>query len=307
MSRVCIIGCGAVGCLLAGFIGGGGGTPICVARRETHRERLASEGCLLEGLIQRRVRVEARLPGELGEASCDYAVVASKAYDAPQAAEEALRVSRIVAAAYNGFPQLPLERSSAEWIGVIVEYGALRIGDNVVNVTGLGRLIIGPEGGGSLDAAERLGEVLERGGAKVLVVGDITPYRWAKAAVNAGLNPVTAILGVSNGYIANNEWARSLAVEAAGEVAMVAEALGVKLPYDPAQYLVEIAEKTRGNKSSMLQDVERGRRTEVEEILGYVARKAAEAGVEVPTLSHLYMLVKALEAAGGRVCRIGKR
>ncbi|MCE4629482.1 MAG: hypothetical protein F7C82_04310, partial [Desulfurococcales archaeon] len=102
-------------------------------------------------------------------------------------------------------------------------------------------------------------------------------------------------------------WARSLALRAAEEVSSVAQAMGIRLPYTPGDYVLEIASKTGLNKSSMLQDVEAGRRTEVEEIIGYVIKRGEELGVSTPILKYLYMLIKALEETGGRVCHTGRR
>ncbi|NOZ30713.1 MAG: ketopantoate reductase family protein [Crenarchaeota archaeon] len=309
MPRICIVGCGAVGCLLAGFLQEALGIPpICIVRRREHYEALKREGCFIEGKITRTVKTESFMTGELEEGSCDIAIVAVKAYDAKAALEEASRLSKTVALASNGFVDVkPLIDRGIEVLGVIVEYGVIRKEDNKVEVTGLGRLLIGSYRGGDKEEAEQLAHILSKGGADVVYVDDIVPYQWAKAAVNAGLNAVTAILGVRNRVVAENEWAKSLALRAAEEVSSVAKAMGVRLPYTPGDYLLDIASKTGLNKSSMLQDVEAGRRTEVDEIIGYVIKRGEELGVSTPILKYLYMLIKALEETGGRVCHTGRR
>lgn len=309
MPKICIAGCGAVGCLLAGFLQEALGIPpVCIVRRREHYEALRREGCFIEGKIARTVKMESYMAGELEEGSCDTTIVAVKAYDAKAALEEASRLSNTVALASNGFVDVKqlLDRGIGV-LGVIVEYGVIRKGDNRVEVTGLGRLIIGGYRGGVKVEAEQLAQILLRGGADVVYVDDIVPYQWAKAAVNAGLNAVTAILGVRNRVVAENEWARSLAIRAAEEVSSVAMAIGIRLPYTPGDYLLEIASKTGLNKSSMLQDVEAGRKTEVDEIIGYVIKRGEELGVSTPILKYLYMLIKALEETGGRVCHTGRR
>lgn len=306
--RACIVGCGAIGCLLAGFLWTSlQEPPACIVRRREHRDTLERYRCRLGGLYSMEFPVDPYLTGELEDDSCSYAIVSVKAYDAPRALLEAYRLSPVVAVAVNGFIEAPRDpRGRAVLLELVVDYGATRKGDGYVEVTGVGRIIIGSPPG-ARDHALQLSRLLQRGGADVVVVDDITGYRWAKAAVNAGINPVTALLGVRNGFIVEDKWARSIAVEAASEVARVAEALGIRLPYDPVEYMLRVAERTRDNKSSMLQDVEAGRRTEADEILGYIVRRAREAGVEAPILRHLYMLIKALEDAGGRRCRNGRR
>lgn len=310
MDQICILGCGAIGCLLAGFLEEATSKPpYCIVRRATHKDALERRGCILQGLISRNVNVKAFLPGELPGNACDAAIIAVKAYDVGIALKEAVRLSENIVIVSNGFIDIEqLQGNITNVTSIIVEYGAARISDNRIEVTGIGRLIIGGEHGkGITEAAQQLSTLLERGGAKTMLVEDITPYRWAKASVNAGLNSITSILGVRNGFILENEWARRLAVQASIEVAKVARASNITLPFDPVEYLLRIADLTRGNKSSMLQDIEAGRRTEVEEIIGYVVKKGEEIGVETPLLKNLYMLIKSLEEIGGRICLMGEK
>jgi len=297
--EACIIGCGAVGCLLAYYLYKATGEPVrAVVRRAGQAKALRREGARIEGVPQGLVRVDPYLPGELPSGSCTHAIIATKAYDAPNAYQEASRLSRDwVVAAVNGFPRLPRDGRLA-WI--IVEYGVARLGDNRFRFNGGRGLVLGPEG--LHKPPFGLAELLEKGGARVRVVDDVMPYRWGKAAVNAGLNPVTAILGVENGFILECGSAWRVASRAALEVAGVAWGLGVAIPYDPIEYLRSVAEATRGNQSSMLQDILSCRRTEADEILGEVIRAGRRINASVGTLETLYFLVKSLEARREREC-----
>ncbi|MCE4620067.1 MAG: ketopantoate reductase family protein [Desulfurococcales archaeon] len=297
--EACIIGCGAVGCLLAYYLHKATGEPVkAIVRRAEQAEALRREGARIEGVPQGLVRVDPHLPGEMPPGSCSHAIIATKAYDAPKAYQEASRVSRgWIIAAVNGFPRLPRDERLA-WL--VVEYGVARLGDNRFRFNGGRGLVLGAEGSPTLPYG--LARLLEMGGARVRLVGDVRPYRWGKAAVNAGLNPVTAILGVENGFVLASEYAWSIASRAALEVAGVARGIGVALPYDPVEYLRSVAEATRGNTSSMLQDVLSCRRTEADEILGEVISTGRRVGASVGTLETLYFLVKSLEARREREC-----
>ncbi|MEB3806160.1 MAG: ketopantoate reductase family protein [Desulfurococcales archaeon] len=301
--EACVVGCGAVGCLLAGFLHEAlGEPPVVVVRRGGQRDVLNREGAVITGMTDMSFPVEAYTPGELPGGYCRYSIVATKAYHAREAVLEAVRISEYTAVASNGFGALEeVERRGGLGIGVIVEYGVVRESDNRVSLRGVGRLIVGPYKSPP-GPARGLGGLLARGGARVEIVDDIEPYRWAKAAVSVGLNGVASVLGVENGVVLVDAHARDLALRAAEEVAGVARALGVELPFDASRYLLEVAEGTRLNRNSMLQDIERGRKTEVEEIHGYVLRRARELGVRTVTIEYLYMLLKALEGLGGRVC-----
>jgi 2-dehydropantoate 2-reductase len=110
------------------------------------------------------------------------------------------------------------------------------------------------------------------------------PWRvWEKLAVNAGINATTALARVENGALVDGP-AGAVAREAARETARVARAEGVDLADEAAVAAVErVASATAVNRSSMLQDVEAGRRTEVDAIAGFVAGHAEPTPVNETT------------------------
>ncbi|MFN4045781.1 MAG: ketopantoate reductase family protein [Acidilobaceae archaeon] len=298
MARICIAGMGAVGGLLGFFSSRGSGEPVyAIVRRREHAEKLNVEGVSLEGLIRGGYSVKAGL--EPPRDGCDYTIIATKAYDAPKAIEVVAPHSKVIAVACNGFG--PLEaavRLAKPALGIIVDYGVTRSSDTKIEVRGLGSLTIGPARGSTGDAishAETLARILELGGASVRVVGDIEPWRWLKAAVNAVINPITAITRKPNGVILDDKL-EPLVEGLTGEVALIASKSGITMPLDPLSYVYEVASKTRNNKSSMLADVEAGRRTEIEEINGYIVKTAESLGLEAPYNKTLYSLVKTLES-----------
>jgi 2-dehydropantoate 2-reductase len=143
-----------------------------------------------------------------------------------------------------------------------------------------------------------LGDVLERAGMPTSIADDVTGLVWGKLAVNAGINPLTALLRVPNGALLDSAWALGILRAAANEVAAVAAAQRIELPFDDAAARAEeVARLTARNRSSMLQDVLRGTETEIEAICGAVARAGDAAGVPTPANRLLHELVKALEAS----------
>jgi 2-dehydropantoate 2-reductase len=147
-------------------------------------------------------------------------------------------------------------------------------------------------------------EPLRQAGLEIEVEEDLAAVQWGKLAVNAGINPLTAILRVVNGALLEDDDARTILGEAARETAAVATALGVRLPYlDAAGQAEEVARRTAANRSSMLQDMLRGAPTEIDAINGAVA----EAGerLKVPTVVNrtLWRMVRAAVAAGAGAIR----
>jgi len=138
------------------------------------------------------------------------------------------------------------------------------------------------ERGGNFDL-EALAALLRKAGLDAHVAAPIEPYVWAKLVVNAALNPITALVGKPNGYVAENVAAAALAAALAREAAAVAAAEGVRLPFnDAAEYVLEVARATAPNRSSMLQDIERKRPTEIDAINGAIVRRGRALGVPTP-------------------------
>lgn len=121
---------------------------------------------------------------------------------------------------------------------------------------------------------------------------------WGKLAANAGINALSAILKVPNGRLLERPEARALLEGAANEVAAVARAKGIALPFpDAAAEARRVARATASNLSSMLQDVLRGAPTEIDAINGAVVREGARLGVPTPANETLLRLLAGRVAA----------
>jgi 2-dehydropantoate 2-reductase len=141
-----------------------------------------------------------------------------------------------------------------------------------------------------------LAALFAQAGLEVEVADDVTALIWGKLAINAGINPLTALLRVPNGALLESTWARAIMGQAVHEVAAVAAARGIVLPFeDAAARAEEVARQTAANRSSMLQDVLRGTPTEIEAICGAVIRAGEAARIETPANRMLYNLIKAVE------------
>jgi 2-dehydropantoate 2-reductase len=165
------------------------------------------------------------------------------------------------------------------------------------NLAGPGCVVSGGEGPVTLEAHPRLAgleSMLGAAGFSVNVVADVRLLVWEKLAVNAAINPLTALLRVRNGQLLELPSARRLMGALAGEAAAVAKSLGVLLPLPgPERLAEEVARRTAQNLSSMLQDVLRGTSTEVDAINGAIVREGERHGVPAPVNRALWSLVKA--------------
>jgi len=132
---------------------------------------------------------------------------------------------------------------------------------------------------------------------------DAVGLAWGKLVLSAAVNPITALLRIPNGNLllppARGAW--EVAGEALDEGTAVARTAGIRLPFeDPRAELERVLERTADNRSSMLQDVERGRPTEVEAINGAVVRHAQVHAIPAPVNRLLLNLVRSLAAPARR-------
>ncbi len=124
---------------------------------------------------------------------------------------------------------------------------------------------------------------------------------WSKLIINAAINPLTALLGVTNGELLNSRAAKKIMSIAAEEAASVASAKGVELTFkDPALAVEEVASATSGNLSSMLQDIRRGAPTEIDAICGEIVREGKRLRVSTPVNNLLFQLVQSQVDLSGK-------
>ncbi len=137
------------------------------------------------------------------------------------------------------------------------------------------------------------GEVLDlwrRGGMPVEHVGDIDTYVWRKLAINAVINPLSALLGVPNGELLP---LMTIARGLVEEVVQVATREGQHLELEETLAKVEASmQQTARNTSSMLQDIHAGRQTEIDWINGAIVERGARHGLAVPRHRQLLELVR---------------
>lgn len=174
------------------------------------------------------------------------------------------------------------------------------LGVTTTGATLLGPGLVRPGGEGilSLEQNPALGPVeaaLRSAGFQVESVPDAESLAWGKLVINAAINPLTALLRVPNGELLERPEARHLMADLAQEVAAVARAEGIRLPFEnPVEMVEKVAHKTAANHSSMLQDVLRGAPTEIDAICGAVTQRGKVVGVPTPVNAMCWQLVKAM-------------
>lgn len=175
----------------------------------------------------------------------------------------------------------------------ITVVGAFLTGPGRVRATP-GRVVLGtrPERDHAVTA---LAEWLRAAGFSVEVTPAIEAPIWRKLAANCAINALSALRGVRNGALLDEPGDGAVVEAAAREVGAVAAARGVDLGEDPLALTLEVLRQTADNRSSMLQDVEQRRRTEIDALNGAVVREGQRLGVPTPINEELWRKVRALE------------
>jgi 2-dehydropantoate 2-reductase len=232
----------------------------------------------------------------------DVALILVKSHQTARAAAEAaqiLRPSGLAITLQNGLGNLETltaavgpERAA---LGITAQ-GATVVAPGQVRHAGNGltHLALAP---GLEEPLQQVADLFNQAGLETTLVDNPQSLVWGKLAINAGINPLTALLEVPNGALVEQESWRQVMAAAAREVAQVAAAQGIRLPFgDVAARTAEVSQATATNRSSMLQDVSRAAPTEIDAITGAVVRFGRLFGIPTPVNETLLGLIKDKEA-----------
>ena len=321
--KVCVYGAGAIGGYLAVGLSRGGADVSLVARGP-HLRALRDRGLVLraggrESLVKLAASDRAQ---DLGRQ--DYVIIALKAHMVPAILEglpSLMHERTAVVTAVNGVPWWyfhgaggPFEGRTLHavdpggqlWrgigpqraIGCVVYPAAEVVAPGVVEVTEGDRFSLGEPNGGASERVTELASVMRRGGLKAPIRARIRDEIWVKLLGNASFNPVSALTGATLAAICGDPGTRALVRAMMLETEAVAGALGVTLPIDVDKRIAG-AEAVGEHKTSMLQDLERGRPMEIEALVGAVAELGQMTNVPTPAIAAVLALVRLKAVTAG--------
>ncbi|MBD3585239.1 2-dehydropantoate 2-reductase [Salinimonas sp. HHU 13199] len=178
-------------------------------------------------------------------------------------------------------------------------HGVLKTSRHEVRHTGFGRTIFGeaPDNQAIDDEQlERVFETVSRCLQPVTWHKNIMEALWFKLAINAVINPLTALHDIPNGDLSDSRFAGHIN-DISQETATVMQAEGFRCSVqDLVGQVMQVIRATSQNYSSMHQDVKHRRPTEIDAINGYIVQSAQKKGIDVPINAFLYKKIKALES-----------
>lgn len=166
-----------------------------------------------------------------------------------------------------------------------------------VKYTNIGKIVFGERNNAFISTRVRaVSELFSAAGIPHEIPQDMYKELWWKFMMNVGLNQVSAILGATYGTLAKSEHAKKLLFDASLEAVKVANLEGINLTENDIHKYIDIVCKIDPKgKTSMLQDIENKRYTEVELFSGTVIKLAKKHGIRCPVNEVLYTMIKALE------------
>ena len=270
--EIVVFGAGSLGSVIGGLLARK--HPVTLVGRAPHINAIRETGLTITGEIEAHVTPDAEttVPG-----SADLVIVTVKAYDTTAAAEQLADCDcDAVLSLQNGIGNEATLAAAldAHVLAGTATYGAMFDEPGAVTCTGVGEIVLGDPDGGHSQIADHVGDAFRTAGIETTVDDDMPRRRWEKLAVNAAVNATTALARVENGELVEGAGG-AVAADAARETARVAREQGVALSDERALSLTrQVVRDTAANRSSMLQDVAAGRRTEIDAINGYVVRVA---------------------------------
>jgi 2-dehydropantoate 2-reductase len=312
MARLLIAGAGALGSVFGGFLRAAGHA-VTLLGRGAHIDAIGADGLSIEGLWGEHHASGFDLASHAASVGGTFEAIlfTVKSYDTQVIAQQVaafLAPGGVMVSLQNGL-------GNGETIaGVVgaqhvlagrVIFGAEVVAPGRVRVTVYADpVLVGAwdTSAAALDAqAHRWADHFATAGIPAVHCGDIRAALWGKVLYNAALNPLSALLGVHYGALGDHPHTRAIMDRVIDEAFAVAVADGVVLPWASAgdyraAFYDRLVPATYDHRSSMLQDLERGRRTEIDAINGEVWQRGAAHGIVTPFNELLTRLVHAREA-----------
>jgi 2-dehydropantoate 2-reductase len=302
--QVAVVGGGAIGCVWAAFLGRAGHLVTVVDSAPAVVEAIASRGVIVEAATGERLTVPVQAsdrPEAIGPV--DFVFFFVKAHQTRAAAGRARPLvgrQTTVVTQQNGWGNADVLAEvvpPGQLVVGVTYHSALVVGPGHVRQTAAGPGYLGPfVDGGPLEPAAAVGEALSGAGIEVTVTAGVKTEIWKKLILNCATLPTAALTRLRSGQLGQPGPLRDLLDALAGEAVAVAQARGYAIDLTERRGRIHALLAGGGQgKASMLQDVEGGRKTEIEVINGAVVAAGEALGIEVPLNRAMVALVAGLE------------
>jgi 2-dehydropantoate 2-reductase len=278
------------------------GTEVTLIARGAHLEALQRDGLFIDSIrFQERVPVKASSQPSAVQGA-ELVLFCVKTLDTESAARAIaphLMPGAVMMSLQNGVDNAEKIRAvtGKEALPAVVYVAASLPQPGRVRHAGRGDLVLGDS---PREPAAAIAAGFERAGVPCRLSDNIQGELWQKLILNCASNAVTALAPGGYAAAARNPFTREMMTKVVEETVNVARAAGVRMPVGTQELtanLLKVFESYGDAVSSTAQDLARGKRTEIDALNGYVARRGAELGVPAPVNQTLHALVKLVEDA----------
>jgi 2-dehydropantoate 2-reductase len=296
--EILVFGAGAMGSFLGGLLSRR--HKVLLIGRSEHVEAIRAHGLRISGKTAMIARPDAATTVP-SSARPDLVLITTKAYDTASAMAplQHLAERSVFVTLQNGLGNAEtIAKTARRVIAGTTAIGVTYVGPGEIRHAGVGDTILGAWS--HVDEADlvRLRDVLAEAGLVAELTSDTRTELWSKLVVNASINPLAAIAGVPNGGLVRDKRLLAVLEAVCREAAAVAKAEGAVVdPEEMRHRTLLVAKRTAANRGSMLQDLDRHRRTEIDAITGPIVRAAARHRILVPLNQALYAVVRARESS----------
>ncbi|MEH2047756.1 2-dehydropantoate 2-reductase [Nostoc sp.] len=324
--KICIVGAGAIGGYLGAKLALAGEEVILIARG-SHLEAIQRNGLKLLMADGSSQIVTPLATSDIQSAGTqDVVILTVKAHSVPAIAPllpALYNPHTMVVTAQNGVPWWYFRKYGGEYEGTWIQsvdpdgiieasIGAERaigcvvypateiIAPGVIKHIEGDRFTLGEIDGAKTERIQLLAQTLKQAGFKAPIRNQIRTEIWIKLWGNVAFNPISALTGATLEDICRYPLTRELAWQMMTETQAIAENLGIKFGITLEQR-INGAESVGAHKTSMLQDIEAGRATEIDAIVGAVAELGKLTQIPTPYIDAIYASVKLLEATKVRI------
>ena len=298
MKNVLLVGLGAIGSLAASKFADSS-TPIDILLDEKRYEIYTNEPFFINNKEDSFNYVTPRTYSK----KCDLVIIATKYNTLPDALlmlEKIVDDNCVIMSLLNGIDSEEIiERKFGKGRCVyafITKTDATRVGKNV-SFAADGKIYFGEKDGTLSQRTKEIAELFEKAGIDYTLSKNIITRQWKKFMVNIGMNQVSAVLGATYGDFMKSEQIIKLTHDAMVEAVNVARAMGIILSEADIKASIDfLASLSPWGKTSMLQDVEAKRRTEVDMLAKTLIALGKEHNIKTPINEVLYLQIKAIES-----------
>lgn len=302
--KIAIIGAGAMGCLFGGKLSQSSSNEVCLLDVwKDHMDAVNANGLIMEEGDKTLNYPAVKGFTDAGAVGpVDLAIVFVKSTLTAQAVASNKAVfgpETLVLTLQNGMGNLDLigaEIGSENLLAGTTSHGALMLGPGKMRHTGIGGTTIGELDGKATDRIEKVAACLREAGMETEISDNVLGLVWDKLLVNVGINALTGITKLHNGELLEHPEINLILEMAVKEAEAVAKAKGILLGFpDGTAHCRQVASATAANKSSMLQDILGGKKTEIDMINGAIVKEGAALGVPTPVNQVLTSLIQFME------------